>query len=173
MPKALSLELPARGRPGTRYDRAGSFNARNTPPMPDCSRQFRDDQLAPAPKLVDAVWKKLADPREFLCGDCFFKRAIARCIPVTLSDLQRDWFNLVHEPDSWFNLFTNGEASAAVAAWRGEATFSLWQEIPKGTYGKPALDAAAHPSPTMLIADIEPNLRPRLRCRPPRNGGCL
>jgi hypothetical protein len=73
-----------------------------------------------APKLHDAVWRKLAGRHKMLCAECMFTRAAARDVRLSLASLQPCEFNLMCSPVSWFELFASVEIRPPknLDAWR-------------------------------------------------------
>jgi hypothetical protein len=65
-----------------------------------------------APMLFDGTWRRLAHPRETLCDRCFYARAIARGIEITLADLRPCEFN-----QTWFEVFADDAPSELIAVW--------------------------------------------------------
>jgi len=90
----------------------------------NCKRSFA--KVDSAPMLFDASWRKLAHRRETLCAECFFERAEARGIRVTLADLRPCLFNCFHAPHDWFDLFAAGAPAELVADWQ------RWLKAEKG-----------------------------------------
>jgi hypothetical protein len=56
--------------------------------------------------------------REHLCAECFFERAIASKVRITLVDLRPCPFNMSRQPPSWFDFFAKGASPELVATWQ-------------------------------------------------------
>jgi len=96
-----------------------------------CDREFDHVDVQLAPMLKDEAWARFGRPRDTLCAECFFARAIERDIDLTLRDLLPCPFNL----PGWFELFAGTEASAEdLAAWRAAANKLL--ELREGRWVK-------------------------------------
>jgi hypothetical protein len=83
-----------------------------------CWRSLR--RVAWAPILRPETWRKIADERDVLCGDCMFRRARDRKIEITFGDLWPCPFNLRPSPHSWFELFLSQEENQQLdlSDWR-------------------------------------------------------
>jgi hypothetical protein len=83
--------------------------------------------------LHDKAWKKLAAKRETLCAKCFFQRANARDVYLTIADLRPCPFNLLGQPQSWFDLFRSRDGhpgKSILNQWRAAAwKVRHWPEI--------------------------------------------
>jgi hypothetical protein len=68
------------------------------------------------------VWNTDADPRETLCASCLFERMVRQLgrMPC-FADLRPRYFNTLHSPYSWFDLFISKEKQppALDDEWRG------------------------------------------------------
>ena len=98
------------------------------------------------PTLRNEVWNKIANPAETLCASCLSERMV-RMFGRTLrfADLLPCYFNMMHSPHSWFDLFMSAakRAPANIAEWRAVAQREKYEQAMVEKLGRGIFSAAS------------------------------